>query len=133
MTWQETLKSIPGWELKDGYAMVDGVPVKQEVDKEAEMETEIREQEGMDDEEMDEKMEAVERLEEIKGEMLELLGEARELVRRYGDEVVYARAKGYWLAHVETALTRDHMYLGSSMYTMEDSINELAGREPEEG
>lgn len=66
----------------------------------------------------------VSRLEEIQEEMIDLLDEASRIVRGAGGQV-YERARAYWLAHVETALHRDHSYLGSSMVTMEDTIRDL--------
>ena len=39
-------------------------------------------------------------------------------------------AKSYWLAHIVTALDKDHGYLGGSMGTMQDTIDAL--REGEE-
>jgi len=64
----------------------------------------------------------VSHLEEIQQEMLELLSKAQDLISGTREE---ARAKSYWLAHIKTALTNEHEYLGSSMITMEDSINAL--------
>lgn len=76
--------------------------------------------------------EGIDRLEEIKVAVLELIGEAEEIVRR-GDNVVYARAKAYWIPHVIGALTKEHEYLGGSMQTMEETIEELREHhEPEE-
>jgi len=63
------------------------------------------------------------RLEEIKNEMLDLLGEARELVEGTNEE---DRAEAYWLAHIEMALINEHRYVGGSMCTMEDTIEGLA-------
>jgi len=63
------------------------------------------------------------RLEEIKEEMLSLLDEAEHLVRQ--ERGVYDRAKSYWIPHIKMALTKEHEYLGGSMVTMEDTIEEL--------
>lgn len=65
-----------------------------------------------------------ERLEEIKEEILGLLHEAEDIVRR-GDRMTYQRAKSYWIPHIETALVKDTAYLGGSVFTMEDTINAL--------
>lgn len=70
---------------------------------------------------------SVQRLIDIKQEMLSLLEEAREIARQEGG-VTYARAHGYWLAHIETAITRESDYIGASMFTMEDTIDEMARR-----
>ncbi len=70
-----------------------------------------------------------ERLLEIKDEMLALLEEAWYLVKTTSEK---DRAKAYWHAHIQTALTKDHGYLGSSMCCMEDSINALEPDEDDE-
>ena len=67
----------------------------------------------------------VRRLEHIKGRMEELIEEAKDLVQG-ADRAVYARAKGYWIAAIITALSKEHEYMGGSMVTMEDTIEELA-------
>ncbi len=76
------------------------------------------------------------RLCEIKDEMLELLGEAHDIVRALAREshndIILARAEAYWLPHVEMALSNDHQYLGGSMCSMEDTIQELNAEEGEE-
>lgn len=61
-------------------------------------------------------------LEELQDQMLELLGQAENVLQGTS---AYDGAKAYWLAHVETALTNDHGYLGGSMTTMQDTIDEL--------
>ena len=76
--------------------------------------------------------ETVDRLEEIQGEMLELLGEAKELVRGCGVPGVESRANAYWLAHVAIALTKNSEYMNHSMCDMDDTIKELR-EELEEG
>jgi hypothetical protein len=63
------------------------------------------------------------RLVEIQEEMLKLLDEAKRIMIREGG-ISYERAKDYWLASIETALTNEHNYLGGSMFTMEDAIAE---------
>ena len=74
--------------------------------------------------------EDLERLAEIKDEIEELLDEARGIIRS-GDEGAYERALVYWLAHIRTALDNDHEYLGGSMVTMQDTIDELSGADDE--
>jgi len=66
--------------------------------------------------------EKVRRLEEIQEEMLSLLDEARGILE---GTRAYSRADAYWLAHVKIALTNEHDYLGESMCSMEDTIEEL--------
>lgn len=73
--------------------------------------------------------ERADRLEEIKDEIAELVCEARELLRDTAEE---SRAKGYWVGHIVCALDRNHGYLGSSMVTMQDTINALRGVDDED-
>lgn len=72
--------------------------------------------------------EAVERLIEIKQEMLSLLEEAKELIP---EGITKERARCYWYAHIKTALLKEHEYLGGSLVTMDDTIIELEGDEEE--
>lgn len=69
-----------------------------------------------------------ERLIEIKEQMLELLDEAKDLLP---EGMSKERARGYWYAHIKTALLKDHEYLGGSLVTMDDTISEI-DEEPEE-
>ena len=64
----------------------------------------------------------VEELEYIQEQMLDLLGQAESLVSGTSEA---SAAQAYWLAHIETALTNSHGYLGGSMTTMEDTIEAL--------
>jgi len=64
------------------------------------------------------------RLREIQEEILNLLGEASDLIESENPGA-YSRAKAYWLAHATMAVTKDHSYLGGSMCDMDDTINEL--------
>ena len=66
------------------------------------------------------------RLAEIKDEINELLEEAWQLVRGTSEE---GRAKGYWMAHIRTALDDEHDYLGRSMCTMQETAEALAGED----
>lgn len=65
------------------------------------------------------------RLREIQQEMLDLLGEAEEIVMRHADTMTAARAKSYWIPHIKCALIKEHEYLGSSMHDMDDTIKEM--------
>ncbi len=74
--------------------------------------------------------ESIERLVNIKDEMLELLGEAQDLLTSTSHLAtigpsILDRAEAYWLAHIRVALSNDHDYLGESMCSMEDTIKEL--------
>lgn len=73
-----------------------------------------------------------ERLEEIKDEIKELMEEAKHLVRRHADQIVYEQARSYWIPHILMALDKDHDYLGSSMFTMEDTICQMDDDEEDE-
>lgn len=64
----------------------------------------------------------IERLVEIKEEMLELLSECHQLTRGTSEE---DRARSYWLAHIRCALDDEHQFLGGSVITMQDTINGL--------
>jgi hypothetical protein len=70
-------------------------------------------------------MSAVEKLETIQGWMMELLEEARKILKKEVGGMAYERADAYWLAHVETALKKETRYLGGSMVTMDDTIEEV--------
>ena len=72
--------------------------------------------------------EAIERLTEIKEQMLELLEEAKDLLP---EGMTKERAKCYWYAHIKTAILKEHDFLGGSMVTVDDTISEL-GEDSEE-
>lgn len=66
------------------------------------------------------------RLNQIKTEIRDLLDEAGRLVRHEAESpITWERAKGYWYAQIAMALDTEHDYLGNSMVTMQDTINEL--------
>jgi hypothetical protein len=71
------------------------------------------------------------RLVNIQNEMLELLDEASRLVRNNGGQE-WERAKAYWVAQISMALSNNHNYVGGSMCTMEDTIENLAPVEEED-
>lgn len=70
-------------------------------------------------------------LREIKDDIKNQIGEARNLLRFVESATTKERAKSYWLSQIETALDNDHDWLGGSMCTMEDTINELDYEEEE--
>jgi hypothetical protein len=76
------------------------------------------------------KTELVDRLEEIRDEMLELVGEAHQLVRGSPEQ---QRAEAYWIGHIKGALNKEQSgYLGGSMIDMTETIESLrAELEPE--
>jgi len=69
---------------------------------------------------------------DIQEQMLEGLERASTLIRETGLEMTWQRANAYWLAHAKMALTNQHSYLGGSMVSMEDSLEEI-GKYLQEG
>jgi hypothetical protein len=61
---------------------------------------------------------------DIQEEILGLLERATNLLHNAPD-MTYQRATAYWLAHAKMAITREHDYLGGSMVTMDDTIQEI--------
>ncbi len=75
-------------------------------------------------------IEDADRLDEIREEIKELINEASGIIDRYpGTE---ARFKGYPYAHIVMALDKDHMFLGGSMFTLADCIEEIRGGDDDE-
>ncbi len=70
------------------------------------------------------------RLIAIQEEMLDLLNEAKSLIKHEG--LAYDRAKAYWIGAVEMGLTNDHSYLGSAGVSMQDTIEETHPEDEEE-
>jgi len=70
------------------------------------------------------KEEDIDRLSEIRDEMLDLVEEAKGIMSSIED-IVGDRAKSYWIPQLIMGLTTNHNYLGGSMCTMEDTIEEL--------
>jgi len=66
----------------------------------------------------------IDRLYEISDEINDLVKEARDIVRN-AHEGIYARAKAYWIPEIRMALSGEHGYLGGSMCSLEDTIEEL--------
>ena len=69
------------------------------------------------------------RFEEIIGEIKELLEEAIDLVP---EGLSRARAKSYWYANMIINVTEDHEYMGSSMCSMQDTLEEFDDDEKED-
>tara|TARA_B100000902_G_scaffold56301_1_gene63104 strand:+ start:315 stop:584 length:270 start_codon:yes stop_codon:yes gene_type:complete len=65
------------------------------------------------------------RFKEIKEQIKELLKEAIDIVPDHAS----ARAKCYWYANISMALDNDHGYLGSSMCSMQDTVEEFDDEE----
>lgn len=70
-------------------------------------------------------MSDIDRLADIKEEILDLLDEAERIIRHEGDRATWEAARSYWMAHIKTSLTSDHDYLGGCTLSLEDTINEL--------
>lgn len=65
------------------------------------------------------------RLEEIKDNIKELANEALQIIRQSGNRMAYERSRAYWYPHVVGALDKEHDYLGGSMTTMQNVIDEI--------
>ena len=58
-------------------------------------------------------------------EIKDLMRDVNELLDSIDDEQIKARAKSYWIPHILTAIDNDHSYMGGSMVTGMDTVNEL--------
>ncbi|CAH0443911.1 hypothetical protein [Ralstonia pseudosolanacearum] len=67
----------------------------------------------------------VEELTEIQQQMLELIENARGLLKAGGFGSALDRAEDYWIAHLTCAISHDHGYLGRSGCTLQDTIEEI--------
>jgi hypothetical protein len=76
--------------------------------------------------------ESAERLLEIKEEIESLMDEAKRIIRNSGDKFAWEQARGYWYAHILTSLDKNSEFLGSSMCTMQDTIDRLDYENDEE-
>ena len=65
-------------------------------------------------------------LRHIQLQISDLLDEMEQLI---SGTVAESRATSYWLPHIKTALYSDTQYLGGSMVTCDDTIDELAEEE----
>ena len=68
------------------------------------------------------------RFEEIREEIMELVEEAIGLVPDHAEP----RARAYWYAHIITSITNDHCYMGGSMCSMRDTSDEWEDYDEEE-
>lgn len=73
---------------------------------------------------------AANRLGEIRDNIEDLIDEANAILEDLPNQIslpiqIYAQAKSYWLAHIETALGKEHDYLGRSQITMQCTIDEI--------
>ena len=75
------------------------------------------------------RQEIVDELGEIQTQILELVEQARALLRNNQYQGALARAESYWIAHVTTAISNNHGYLGKSMVSLQDTIEEIENDE----
>ena len=75
------------------------------------------------------RQEIVDELAEIQSQILELVEQARALLRNNEYQGALARAESYWIAHVTTAISNNHGYLGKSMVSLQDTIDEIKDTE----
>jgi hypothetical protein len=73
------------------------------------------------------RIEAIERLNEIRDEIGELVHEAKDILKSQNDDAA-ATGNAYWYAQIVCALSDDHDYIGGSMCTLQGSINGLYPR-----
>ncbi len=71
------------------------------------------------------RQEIVDELGEIQSQILDLVEQARALLRRNDLQGALMRAESYWIAHVITAVSNDHGYLGGSMVSLQNTIDEI--------
>ena len=69
------------------------------------------------------------RFEEIIGEIKELLEEAIDLVP---EGICRSRAESYWYAHMIVNVNEDHDYMGGSMHSMQDTLEEFDDKDEDE-
>ncbi len=75
------------------------------------------------------RQEMVDELGEIQSQILELVKRARALLRNNEYQGALARAESYWIAHVTTAISNNHGYLGGSTVSLQDTIEEIENDE----
>jgi hypothetical protein len=78
------------------------------------------------------RQEIVDELGEIQTQILELVDQARALLRRNELQGALMRAESYWIAHVTTAISNNHGYLGKSTVSLQDTIDEIKDVEDDE-
>ena len=71
----------------------------------------------------------VEELEYVQEQMIDLIDQASRLVSGTSED---GAAQAYWVAHIKTALSNDHEYMGGSMTTMQDTIDALRNGDDDE-
>jgi hypothetical protein len=74
------------------------------------------------------RQQAIDRLRDIQEEIGTLVFEAKEIIREFSPGE-YDRAKKYWAAHIEGALSKSYGWLGGSFIDMDASINAIEAAE----
>lgn len=69
--------------------------------------------------------ETVDALEEAREELLEALERFRNTLEEAGGRSVLMRLDAYAYAHIKIAAGGEHGYMGDSMYSLSDAINEV--------
>jgi len=89
----------------------------------------------LDTPECETKAELADRLEEVKVAFMGILDHTKrmlEAARLSGvAEAEARRAESYWLAHLRIALDNEHQFLGGSMCTLQETLDELRGEDDE--
>ena len=67
----------------------------------------------------------IDELRDIQAELLDAVQRAEWLLKQSDFDGTRLRAEAYWIPHIVCALSHDHGYLGGSMVTLEDTINEI--------
>ncbi|WNO10417.1 hypothetical protein [Teredinibacter sp. KSP-S5-2] len=70
-------------------------------------------------------IESAAELEDIQMQIVELLDSAMAIIRKTDIPQIATRAQSYWCAHIKIALFNNSGYLGRSMCTFEDTIQEI--------
>jgi hypothetical protein len=78
------------------------------------------------------RQEIVDELGEIQSQILELVEQARALLRNNEYQGALARAESYWIAHVTTAISNNHGYLCGSTVSLQDTIDEIKDAKDDE-
>ena len=78
------------------------------------------------------RQEIVDELGEIQSQILELVEQARALLRNNELQGALMRAESYWITQVTTAISNNHGYLGKSMVSLQDTIDEIKDDEDDE-
>jgi hypothetical protein len=71
-----------------------------------------------------EKIEAINRLREMQQEIGDLVHEAKDIIKEVAPEE-YERARRYWGAHIEGALSKSYGWLGGSFIDMDSTIEAI--------